>query len=155
MKKSRKLHEKAKNQHHQRKKLYLRSKVCSSKRPKQKLNHKTMTEEIRKIMERDRQEKLERMRKRQAIYEESERKRRQVLGQSEKQIARELRDERISVFLQEYRQENLLGAGQMTTADWTEVYRNAGMSDEEIAAYREEMSKYAAALDDPLDAYRD
>jgi hypothetical protein len=29
------------------------------------------------------------------------------------------------------------------------------LTDEEVAAYRAEQSKYAAALDDPLDAYRD
>jgi hypothetical protein len=64
-------------------------------------------------------------------------------------------EERIDEALLKYRRENLLGPGQLTTADWTQVYRNAGMTDEEIAAYRAEQSKYAAALDDPLDAYRD
>lgn len=94
------------------------------------------------------------MRQRQAIYEESETRRMRAMGFSEKQIARELRDSRIDAALMEYRRENLLEPGQMSEAGWTQVYKNAGMTDEEIAAYREEMSKYAAALDDPLDMYR-
>lgn len=63
-------------------------------------------------------------------------------------------EEKIDQALVHYLKENLLGAGQLTSADWTAIYKNAGMSDIEIEAYRNEQSKSAAALNDPLDAYR-
>ena len=55
----------------------------------------------------------------------------------------------------EYRRENLLSAGQLTTADWNQIYKNAGMSDKEIQEYRKAMQKYQAALQDSSDQYRD
>ena len=63
-------------------------------------------------------------------------------------------EKRIDKALLTYCRENLLEPEQLTKDDWTEVYQLAGMSDKEITAYREEQKKYAAALDDPLDAYR-
>ena len=55
----------------------------------------------------------------------------------------------------EYRRENLLSAGQLTTADWNQIYKNAGMSDKEIQEYRKAMQKYQTALQDSSDQYRD
>ena len=69
-------------------------------------------------------------------------------------ITKEL-EERIEEAMMEFRHENLLGAGQLNRDNWTQILQNAGLSDKEIAEYRAEMQKYAAALDDPLDAYRD
>ena len=60
--------------------------------------------------------------------------------------------------LLEYCRENLLEPWQLSISDWTQVYKLAGMSDEEIAKYKkqlkEEEKKYPGALDDPLDKYR-
>ena len=111
-------------------------------------------EEILQINEREHQEKLERMRKEQTIIEERERARRMAMGQSEEQIKRDLLHDRIGAFLMEYRSYNLIGAGQMSSEDWIQVYKNAGMTNEEIEAYREENSKNACGFDDPLDDYR-
>ena len=69
-------------------------------------------------------------------------------------ITKELED-RIEKAMMEFRHDNLLGPGQLTRDDWTEILKNAGLSDKEISEYRAEMQKYSAALDDPLDAYRD
>ena len=55
----------------------------------------------------------------------------------------------------EYRRENLLSAGQLTTTDWNQIYKNAGMSDKEIQEYRKAMEPYQAALQDSSDPYRD
>ena len=38
---------------------------------------------------------------------------------------------------------------------WNQVYRDAGMTEKEIEAYRREQEMNSAALNDPLDAYRD
>ena len=69
-------------------------------------------------------------------------------------ITKEL-EERIERAMMEFRNENLLSAGQLTTDNWTEILKNAGLSDKEISEYRAEMQKNAAALDDPLDEDRD
>ena len=69
-------------------------------------------------------------------------------------ITNELED-RIEKAMMEFRNDNLLGAGQLTTDNWTEILKNAGQSDKEISEYRAEMQKYSVALNDPLDAYRD
>jgi hypothetical protein len=113
-----------------------------------------MKEATEKILQQNRKEELERQRQRMKMYEDNELRRKKAQGLSEEEIAREALEAKIDEALLEYRRENLLGAGQLTTADWTQVYKNAGMTDEQIAAYRQEQSKYAAALNDPLDAYR-
>ena len=64
-------------------------------------------------------------------------------------------EEKIEQALLEYRRENLLGPGQLSSKDWTNIYKKAGMSDEEIADYRKNLQQYAKVMDDPLDAYRD
>ena len=69
-------------------------------------------------------------------------------------ITQEL-EQKIEKEMMEFRNENLLSAGQLTTNNWTQILRNVGLSDKEIAEYRAEMQKNAAALNDPLDAYRD
>ena len=63
------------------------------------------------------------------------------------------KEEKIDQALRAYRNEHLKGAYELTTADWTAIYKKAGMTDKEIAAYRAEMQNNAA-LDDPLDVYR-
>ena len=86
---------------------------------------------------------------------EQEKKYLKEIGCSEKEIARRELEERIDKAQMAYCQENLVSGSQLSTTAWTEIYKMAGMTDEEIKAYREERQKYSAALDDPLDAYRD
>ncbi len=63
--------------------------------------------------------------------------------------------DKITEALFEYRRENLLGPGQLSPEDWTQIYKNAGMTDEDIVKYRKAMKPYQAALRDSSDAYRD
>ena len=69
-------------------------------------------------------------------------------------ITQEL-EQKVEKAMMKFRNENLLAAGQLTKENWTQILRNVGLSDKEIAEYRAEMQKNAAALNDPLDAYRD
>lgn len=69
-------------------------------------------------------------------------------------ITKEL-EERIEKAMMEFRNDNLLSAGQLTQNNWTQILQNAGLSEKEIAEYRAEQQKNAAAMNDPLDAYRD
>lgn len=69
-------------------------------------------------------------------------------------ITQEL-EQKVEKAMMKFRNENLLSAGQLTKDNWTQILRNVGLSDKEIAEYRAEMQKNAAALNDPLDAYRD
>ena len=69
-------------------------------------------------------------------------------------ITQEL-EQKVEKAMMKFRNENLLSAGQLTTDNWTEILKNAGLSDKEISEYRAEMQRNAAALNDPLDAYRD
>ena len=64
------------------------------------------------------------------------------------------KEEKIDQALMAYRNEHLKGANELTADDWTAIYKKAGMSDEEIAAYRQQLQESAAAVNDPLDAYR-
>ncbi len=64
------------------------------------------------------------------------------------------KEEKIDQALRDYLREELKGASELTTADWTAIYKKAGMSDKEIAAYRQQLQESAAAVNDPLDAYR-
>lgn len=63
-------------------------------------------------------------------------------------------EERIDKALLTYCRENLLEPSQLTQNNWKEVYQLAGMTEKEIAEYKEKQQKYSAALDDPLDLYR-
>ena len=69
-------------------------------------------------------------------------------------ITKELK-QKIAEAVLEYRRENMVGAGQMSTSSMMEIYKSVGMTDKEIAEYREEINKNSEALDDPVDAYRD
>ena len=110
--------------------------------------------ELKRQYEAAEDKEKERQRQRRLIEVENFRRSLEARRLSKEQIDREVRDYKIDAALMDYRRENMLGPGQMTAEGWTQVYKNAGMTDEEIAAYREELSKYAAALDDPVDAYR-
>ena len=78
---------------------------------------------------------------------------RAILTKMAMKITKEL-EQKIERASEEYRRENLIGAGQMTTSSWNEVYKSIGMTDKDIAEYREQMRKYERALNDPADAYR-
>ena len=85
-----------------------------------------------------------------------EKQRLKLIGCSEQEIAHKELKERIDNSLLAYRRENLLGPGQLTREDWTQVYKNAGMSDKEIAAYRkakELTPEQMRALDDKVEQY--
>ena len=64
-------------------------------------------------------------------------------------------EQRIDEAMMEYRKENRLSAGKLSSQDWMKIYKEAGMTDKEIEQYRQEMRKYSKATNDPLDAYRD
>lgn len=55
----------------------------------------------------------------------------------------------------EYRSENLIGAGQMRTSDWDNIYKSIGMSEREVEQYRKAHEPFEAALNDSSDMYRD
>lgn len=55
----------------------------------------------------------------------------------------------------EYRRENLIGAGQMRTSDWDNIYKSIGMSEREVEQYRKAHEPFEAALNDSSDMYRD
>ncbi len=55
----------------------------------------------------------------------------------------------------EYRSENLIGAGQMRTSDWDNIYKSIGMSEREVEQYRKAHEPFEAALNDSADMYRD
>ena len=86
---------------------------------------------------------------------EQEKKYLKEIGCSEKEIARRELEEKIDKAQTEYCRKNLLSGSMLSTHAWTEIYKKAGMTDEEIKAYRQEREKYSDALNDPLDAYRD
>ena len=79
-----------------------------------------------------------------------------LIGCSDKEIARRELEEKIDQSLLVYRREHLKGPQELTTADWTAIYRQAGMSDKEIAEYRKENELtpgQKAALNDQVEQY--
>jgi hypothetical protein len=85
-----------------------------------------------------------------------EKERLKLIGCSDKEIARKEQEERIDKALLTYRRENLRGPGQLTKEDWDQVYKNAGMSDKEIAEYRKQNEltpEQAKALDDKVEQF--
>ena len=63
-------------------------------------------------------------------------------GHSEKSIAKMELEERIDAACYRHKAETLEAPYTWSEEEWTEIYKEAGMTDEEIVEYRKEQAKY-------------